>query len=268
MGPQKLTVHKAADQLLDILQLNKLRLALPQGSVTWEAKKSGRKATSTIDLVFVGPTLWNRILECQVRKDLGHGSDHFPVSTEIAVMPAQAPQIQQRSWKRMNTEMIEAGTQCLLLPTQLNSKAAIDQYTSYLTSFTQELIEQSVPWGKPSNKAVLWWNLEVEQAVYTERQARRKWERTGLEQNWEHWQKAGKAKRELIGHTMRKCFRKAIHEAAKERNGIWKLAKWGRTKAQDPNELPIMPALVTPQGNISACNLANCLACNWPNWVA
>ena len=83
----------------------------------------------------------------------------------------------------MDAELIEAGTQCLQLPTLLNSTTAIDQYTLYLTSFTQELIEQTVPWGKPSNKAALWWNSEVEQAVYTERQARRKWESTGLEQN-------------------------------------------------------------------------------------
>jgi exonuclease III len=79
-GPQKPTVYKAAEQLLDILRPHKLRLALPQGSVTWEAKKSGRKATSTIDLVFVGPTLWNRILECQVKEDLGYRSNHFPIS--------------------------------------------------------------------------------------------------------------------------------------------------------------------------------------------
>ena len=49
---------------------------------------------------------------------------------------------------------------------------------------------------------------------------------------------------------MRQCFYRAIYETAKEHNGIWKLAKQRQTKAQDPNELPIMPALVTPQGNV------------------
>src|ERR1700730_9207296 len=150
----------------------------------------------------------------------------------------------------MDRELIGAGTQCLQLPTLLNSTGTIDQYTSYLTSFIQELIEQTVPWGKPSNKAALWWNLEVEQAVYTERQARHKWERTDLEQNWKHWQKAGKAKRKLIRHTMRRSFCTAIHEAAKEHNGIWKLDKWRHTKAQDPIEFPIMLALVKPHGNV------------------
>ena len=72
-----------------------------------------------------------------------------------------------------------------------------------------------------------------------------------MEQNWKHWQKAGKAKRKLIRYTIRRSFCTAIYEAAKEHNGIWKLAKWRYTKAQDPNELPIMPALVTPQGNVA-----------------
>jgi hypothetical protein len=49
---------------------------------------------------------------------------------------------------------------------------------------------------------------------------------------------------------MRQGFQRAIYEAAKEHNRIWKLAKWRQTKAQDPNELPIMPALVTSQGNV------------------
>ena len=39
-----------------------------------------------------------------------------------------------------------------------------------------------------------------------------------------------------------------MHEAGED-GGIWRLSKWARTKAQAPNELPIMPTLVTPQGS-------------------
>ena len=54
----------------------------------------------------------------------------------MALSPAQAPQVQQRSWKKIDVELIEAGTQCLQLLTLLNSTIAINQYTLYLTSFT------------------------------------------------------------------------------------------------------------------------------------
>jgi hypothetical protein len=215
-GVRNPAAHKAADQLIDILQIYELNLTLPRGSVTWERKGSA----STIDLVFIGPILRNRILECQVRKDLGHGSDHFPVSTEVALTPVEAPQQPQRSWKRMDIEEVEAGAQGLALPTQLDSIEAIDQYTLYLTSFTQGLIEQTVPWRKPSNKGTPWWTREVEQAIHTERQYRRIWGSSGLGQHWESWQKANTTKSKLIMHTKRKCFRKAIHEAVEEGNGI------------------------------------------------
>jgi hypothetical protein len=44
----------------------------------------------------------------------------------------------------MDIELIEAETQCLQLPALFNSIEEIDQYTLYLTSFIQELIELTV----------------------------------------------------------------------------------------------------------------------------
>jgi hypothetical protein len=55
----------------------------------------------------------------------------------------------------MDIEIIETETQCLQLLALLNFTVAIDQYILYLTSFIQELIEQTVLWRKPSNKAAL-----------------------------------------------------------------------------------------------------------------
>ena len=152
----------------------------------------------------------------------------------------------------MDLEVIGASVKDLLLPTQLESSEAIDQYSSYLTSFSQEIIERAVPWAKPSEKATPWWTLEIGQAVQFERQVRRDQERSGLEQDWKKWQEAGRTKRKLIIQAKRQSFQEAIHEAAENGDGIWKLAKWGRTKAQKPNELPIMPTLVIEQGNTTS----------------
>ena len=63
-------------------------------------------------------------------------------------------------------------------------------------------------------------------------------------QDWRHCLSLGKRKQKLVAQAKRQCFRNAVHKAAED-GGIWRLAKWGRTKAQRPNELPIMPALVT-----------------------
>jgi len=207
---------------------------------------------STIDLVFMDPILQNKIVEFQVPQGLDQGSDHLPIFTEIALAPVKAPPRQQRSWKRMDLEVVETGVQGLRLPIQLDSSEAIDQYTRYLTAFTQGLIEEAVPRAKPSEKAIPWWNVEIGQAVQFESRARRGRERLGLEQDWKEWQEAGKTKRKLLIQAKKQCYREAIYEVAGNGDGIWKLAKWGRTKARKPNELPIMPTLVTGQGNTAS----------------
>jgi hypothetical protein len=80
--------------------------------------------------------------------------------------------------------------------------------------------------------------------VKLERSARRRWRNSGDNTHREEWQEAGREKRKCITQAKRKQFREAIAEVA-ESNNIWKLAKWGHTKAHLP-ELPIMPDLTTP----------------------
>ena len=148
----------------------------------------------------------------------------------------------------MDLEVVEAGTQDLLLSTQFNSEEAIDQYTNYLISFTQELIKRVVLQAKLSERAVLQQSLEIGQIVQLECQARKDQERSGLEQDQKVWQEAGNTKRKLIIQAKRRSFQEAIYEAVEKGDGIWKLAKQGCTKAQKPNELLIMLTLVTEQG--------------------
>ena len=119
--------------------------ALPHASVTWEA----RNIASTIDLVFTSIALQNRIINCSVEKELDHGSDHYPIVTELKLTPIYAPKVQRRNWKKMKYEEIATKAQLLYLQ-ELNSIKEIDQYTTYLTSFIQDLIEKTIPYKKPS----------------------------------------------------------------------------------------------------------------------
>jgi len=87
----------------------------------------------------------------------------------------------------------------------------------------------------------------MDQVVTNERRARRRWRNSRHDHYWDKWQEASRAKQKIIAEAKRKQFREAIAEAA-EGNSIWRLAKWGRTKAQLPPELPIMPTLTTSEG--------------------
>jgi hypothetical protein len=166
---------------------NNLSLASPVAEATWEA----RGTSSTIDITFQTPGLQNRTIECQVRTDLDFGSDHFPIATHITLDTIQLPFQPRRCWKQMDHGIIEAGAAHLIQPRQNLSPREIDQYEDYLVQFTQELIEQAVPWSKPSSYSQPWWNQEVQQAVRDERDARR-------QHDWDRQQEAKARKHRTI----------------------------------------------------------------------
>jgi hypothetical protein len=75
------------------------------------------------------------------------------------------------------------------------------------------------------------------------RQARRYWRRTCTEQKWVEFQGAGTAKKTIIAKAKQAHWRAAVYEAAISSQGIWKLAKWARTKSHLPKEPAKMPNL-------------------------
>ena len=112
----------------------------------------------------------------------------------------------------MNHLDIQAGAKHLRAPTQNLTPLQIDEYTDYLVRFTQELVDNTVPWSKPSSYAQPWWNDKVQKAVSDEREARR-------QQNWEKQKEARDRKGRTIRWVKRKCFREIISKAT-EGKGI------------------------------------------------
>jgi hypothetical protein len=140
--------------------------------------------------------------------------------------------------------MVLAGAQWLQVPSwELATAWEIDSYSDYLVGFIQELISQTVPYKTPSTHAQSWWTLEVSKAVTTERRTHRQWSLNRTEQNWDNYIAASKAKRQRIASAKQAFWRKSVHEAAVSSGGIWKIAKWARTKSHLPPEPPKMPEL-------------------------
>jgi len=235
-GVRNPTVHAAAEPIVEITTQNGLTLASPKGETTWEARGS----TSTIDLVFLSKALQDRLITCKVRPDLDFGSDHFPISTELELASVRIEQPRRRCWKKMDKGLVEASAEHIQEPyEELSTPRAIDSYTEYTIGFIQDLIEQTVPWGKPSKHGQPWWTEEVQEAVQEEREARRR-------HDHETQEKASLRKSRLILQEKRRHFREMVHEAT-QGEGIWKLAKWGKT-SHGPVVLPVMPPLVTEEG--------------------
>jgi hypothetical protein len=207
--------------------------------IIWEARNS----VSTIDLAFTSQRLYQRLVECTTHQGLNHGSDHLPISLQFELSPARTQPQLTRAWKKADFDLIlTTTTQELLLPGGLTTLDQIDIYADYLVNFTQGLVNLAVPWARPSGFSVPWWTSEVAEAVRADREARHNWLDLGLVEDWTERLRTSRIKRSIIAKAQQRSFREAIAEAA-EGEGVWRLAKWGRTTAQQPAELPVIPAL-------------------------
>ena len=242
-SPSNPAAHKAADPVIEDLIAHEMELATPRGLVTWKA----RGQESTIDLAFVSRQLQHRLVECDTPEALNHGSDHFPVSLHFELCPVRTEPQPTRAWKKTDFDLVATTARELLLPGELATPDRIDTYADYLVGFIQGLVDLAVPWAKPSGFSVPWWTSEVAEAVKADREARHRWLDSGLAEDWSERLRASRLKRTVIAKAQQKTFREAIAEAA-EGEGVWRLAKWGRTKALQPAELPVMPALQSTHG--------------------
>jgi hypothetical protein len=132
-GVRNPTAHLAAEPLAQLAASYRLLLATPKGAATWEARGS----TSTIDLAFLSSGLQDRLITCTVQPDLDFGSDHYPVATELELASVRVEPVPRRCWKRMNRDIVEAGTKHLDPgPINLSAPRDIDVYANYIVGFT------------------------------------------------------------------------------------------------------------------------------------
>jgi len=99
-----------------------------------------------------------------------------------------------------------------------------------------------VPWAKPSQFAESFWTPECTEAVHYARQLRR------TRPDSQEYREAVKHKRKVVRTAKTLSFRTKIHEATEDTKGIWRLAKWARTRGHIPAPIPQFPDLTTPQG--------------------
>ncbi|OJD24467.1 hypothetical protein ACJ73_04177 [Blastomyces percursus] len=80
-----------------------LKLATPQGGITWQDRGS---AGTTLDLIFLSDTLNEGVLECCVAHEADMASDHFPVATKINIsIPVRLRE--RRSWRNVDPQLLQ-----------------------------------------------------------------------------------------------------------------------------------------------------------------
>jgi len=141
----------------------------------------------------------------------------------------------------MKADAVYAEARQLNTFVQLRSIEDIDAYASYVSQFTSDIINKTVPLHKPSDRAAPWWSDEIYQAVNSARQLRRQAERARTQASYDQLKTACRARDKLISNAKRKSFRDAVHQASVD-GTIWPLARWARGKKKG---LSLVPPLRT-----------------------
>ena len=139
-GPFRPTVHAVADQLLDLIREYDLSLTLPRGTVTWET----RNTYSTIDLVFISESLAERLEHCKSRPKMDQSSDHILISTKLQLTSEILPEVKRRAFKLLDMDKLKELEKHAPLLFLLHSTRDIDDYTTQVQGYLQQIIEETV----------------------------------------------------------------------------------------------------------------------------
>lgn len=242
-GDEVEQAHEGATYLVEAIQMGNLQLLSPRGVPTRE--KHGNRS-SPLDLTLATPSISRKIVSCEVDRDTA-GSDHLPVTTILKLAHETRRKPTTRwNFKMLNSELVEHGAKVIeaeLHNLQLNTTTEVDYYCHQLVQKTQSLVEETVPVANPTTYAKPWWNSTISAAIRNERQLKRQWRNTHTQRAWDDAISATAVKKKLIKEAKRAHWRASVHEAATTGEGIWRIAKWARTKSQLPPEPTKMPDL-------------------------
>ena len=241
----RLTQHAYADFLIDIMDEFKFQLLTPQGLETWSA----RDTNSTIDLTFATSFLSEALVKCDLEQDLDHQSDHLPICTEFGLHVTYQKPVPRRAWKRLNEELLLQSLRSnpvfsTEVIAELYTKEQIDQEVSRIHAAFLDAIDLSVPWSKPCQFSQGFWTQQCTETTLRARYLRRQ------APNSDEYRAAIQAKKKTVQKAKIVHFRTQV-QAATETSGIWRLAKWARTKSHLPPPIPQCPTLVTPEGQLA-----------------
>ena len=216
-------------------------------NVDWPltARSFSEKPCSSIDLFFISSSLSNSLIFSKVALQFFHRSDHRPVLTCLDLDPPRKTWKPERNWRTLDSNLARVECEKLHLPFHFQDKYEVDEYLEYLDNFLQEIVSKSTQLQKQSGHSVPWWNQEIQNKVKEERRVRRKVQKKQASQ--EELEQATKLKKKTVRDGKQNTFRHQIHELASS-SKFWKLAKWGKSKANKTPDLPLVPDPETQEG--------------------
>lgn len=168
--------HVLAETLLQATEEKGLSLLLPPGLITRdlivnEGTQQERRQQTTVDLIFGSQVIAQRIITCDVRRDLGTGSDHLPIETRFALqIGSQGQGTHGWAWKNIDVEAFQRRLdyRASWLPQEaLTGHVLVDEYTEALVNDIRASAFESTPRARRSLYDKAFWTSECTVAVKT-----------------------------------------------------------------------------------------------------
>lgn len=249
--------NEHVDALLDIIYRFDLRLVSPSGRPTY----LGSNGTgTTIDLVLAQGPIASLVQKCQVLDpetvSYDHGSDHYPILTELIALPRAQRAKWQPDWKNAKWEAVNDNLQGQVgnLPSRIANAEALDNYLHQLLLLLCRTVDRQVPQRSQIPYAKAWLDQERVRPLMTEvNRAKRRLAAekkanspmTRIESASRNWKAARAHMRARIQMLKRRHWHVFLDKI--DNTTVWKALQY--TKGM--RESTVLPPLDGPDGEIA-----------------
>ena len=250
-NPNRYSYHKEADTLVELTEDRGMELISPHNKPTWNA----RGHESVIDLVFATLGVKEAVNNCGTHQEFRYGSDHIPIYTELDLSVEERTSRARRAWKTADPEKVAREAEVLnaFLSTEpISTTEEADVYLDKMLEDLKSIIENTVPWAKPSTKVKTFWGPECRAATDKAQARAREYRKSRSDRTEKAWKDSIRERNRIFKKAKALHFRKSVHESAESKKGIWNLAKWAKDRSQEPKPLPKFPSLKKRSGELAS----------------
>ena len=241
-GPDVQTIEAEAGNLITMIEEHALYATLAPGTVTYRE----RQLRSSIDLCFVTAGLVERVIRSEVEDELDHDSDHLPISTILDVAAPSVNVAPRKNWKKLDGEAYTKALEENLPPHRRPAtKTALDYYVKEVITAIQKATEKAVPQTRISSRSKEGWNEECRGVLAEAKRLKRAHNQLNTEETWEAYRSARNHKARTIKKALRDKHREQVETAAESPEGLWKIARWARTR--ETQSARTTPAIEHPE---------------------
>ena len=250
-GPAVRQTDSESEDLITIMEDFDMSNALLPGTITYE---EGEKK-STIDLCLLTMGLIDRVIKCQVDRELDHDSDHLPIVTVMDMSVKLLETVPKREWKHVDQQAYQKVLRKALPPLRRPAnKTALDAYVREIVEAIQKTIDRTVPQKHPSERSREGWTEECKMVLAEAKRLKRIHNQSQTVESWDEYRSARNKKARVIRKALRNAHRDRVEQAAKSPEALWRLANWARARSNRPPA--VTPIIRNPETQQEVTNPA------------